>query len=292
MSAYNCGCDPEAKWKCRVYPDCTYGKQCIDLVQTLFANGIKAGLEQEDDIQALPLFENVAIDQLTNRGPIEKNLIYEEPMSELTDAGAGYENNGGPDSLTLNDYQRSLHTYKNRHQECHALGLVGELSEVVQELKKDPKWLSVDRDFIAEVLIAAGNVADMVKKATAHGVPLNREHLKKELGDVLWYIAAVASDNSLTLQDIAEANVAKLRARYPKGWVKGGGVREACVKAPDGWACTRESGHDGPCAAVRTLPAARTAGAVYFRCGCSELIVDGVPVRTYCPDGTCRRLPR
>jgi len=64
----------------------------------------------------------------------------------------------------------------------------------------------------------AGEVAEIVKKHLFHGHPLDNEKLRKELGDVLWYLAAVATVQGIDLQDVADANVEKLRARYPNGF--------------------------------------------------------------------------
>ena len=71
----------------------------------------------------------------------------------------------------------------------------------------------------------AGEVAELLKKHIGHGIELDREKLCKELGDVLWYLAAVADSSGIPLEEVAEANVAKLRERYPDGFVAGGGVR-------------------------------------------------------------------
>ena len=68
----------------------------------------------------------------------------------------------------------------------------------------------------------AGEVAEKVKKHIRDGV-LNVEELKKELGDVLWYLAAIASDLGLTLDDVAEANLQKLRSRQARGVISGNG---------------------------------------------------------------------
>lgn len=62
----------------------------------------------------------------------------------------------------------------------------------------------------------AGEVAEMVKKHYGHGHTLNKEVLSKELGDVLWYIAAIASAFGMSLGDLAAQNILKLRARYPE----------------------------------------------------------------------------
>lgn len=64
----------------------------------------------------------------------------------------------------------------------------------------------------------SGEVAEMIKKAFYHGHALEKEALSKELGDVLWYLAVMASGLGLSLDRIASENIDKLRARYPDGF--------------------------------------------------------------------------
>lgn len=64
----------------------------------------------------------------------------------------------------------------------------------------------------------AGEVADIVKKVVGHGHPLDRAALVKELGDVLWYVAAIAHVLGSDLDEVAAANIAKLRKRFPDGF--------------------------------------------------------------------------
>lgn len=64
----------------------------------------------------------------------------------------------------------------------------------------------------------AGEVTDLLKKHLGHGHALDKNVLAKELGDVLWYVAAIATLNGLSLGDVATTNVAKLRLRYPEGF--------------------------------------------------------------------------
>jgi NTP pyrophosphatase (non-canonical NTP hydrolase) len=64
----------------------------------------------------------------------------------------------------------------------------------------------------------SGEVAEMIKKAFYHGHTLEEEALSKELGDVLWYLAVMASGLGLSLEQIASENIEKLRARYPEGF--------------------------------------------------------------------------
>ncbi len=64
----------------------------------------------------------------------------------------------------------------------------------------------------------AGEYCDHIKKHLFHGHDLDKEHLVKELGDVLWYISYAATALGLSLNDIAEKNIKKLKDRYPKGF--------------------------------------------------------------------------
>jgi NTP pyrophosphatase (non-canonical NTP hydrolase) len=64
----------------------------------------------------------------------------------------------------------------------------------------------------------AGEVADLLKKSLYHGHELSIDKLRKELGDVLWYVAALARIYGLTLSGVATVNIEKLRKRYPAGF--------------------------------------------------------------------------
>lgn len=67
----------------------------------------------------------------------------------------------------------------------------------------------------------AGEVADLIKKAIFHRHGLEdatRAKLKKELGDVCWYVAAVCSGLGFTLEDVMQGNIDKLQERYPEGF--------------------------------------------------------------------------
>ena len=61
----------------------------------------------------------------------------------------------------------------------------------------------------------AGEVVDDIKKRIFHGREVPMEHTAEELGDVLWYIANIATQCGLKLEDIVAQNVDKLLARYP-----------------------------------------------------------------------------
>lgn len=64
----------------------------------------------------------------------------------------------------------------------------------------------------------AGETAELIKKHLFHATPLDHDAVIKELGDCLWYIGAFATVLGLSLDEIAERNIEKLRRRYPEGF--------------------------------------------------------------------------
>ena len=64
----------------------------------------------------------------------------------------------------------------------------------------------------------AGELLDMFKKWIFHNKVLDRKHAKKELGDVMWYVADIAYSMGWELDEIMQMNVDKLKARYPEGF--------------------------------------------------------------------------
>ena len=107
--------------------------------------------------------------------------------------------------MTLDDYQhQAIKTNLRKDDQVlellqQVLGLGDEAGEVQAIFKK---WIRDD-------------MADPAK--------LDTLRLKKELGDVLWYVAVVAHDLGLTLDDIAQANVDKLADRQERGVLGGSG---------------------------------------------------------------------
>ena len=76
-------------------------------------------------------------------------------------------------------------------------------------------------DAAAGLAEEAGEVLGLVRKHHMQGKVLDYDALLLELGDVLWCLTAVATDHGLTLEQVAEANIGKLRARHPGGFGTG-----------------------------------------------------------------------
>lgn len=73
----------------------------------------------------------------------------------------------------------------------------------------------------------AGEVANKVKKIyrdnDGYASLIDIDSIHKELGDCLWYIAAIATEIRASLDDIAARNLAKLQKRMEDGTIKGSG---------------------------------------------------------------------
>ena len=66
----------------------------------------------------------------------------------------------------------------------------------------------------------SGEAIDIVKKHLAQGHELDREKLIKELGDIAWYLAEMATVLDIELEEVLERNIEKLKKRYPEGFDK------------------------------------------------------------------------
>ena len=79
-----------------------------------------------------------------------------------------------------------------------------------------PRLLTAALGLTAE----AGEFTEVVKKILLQGKPYNEEnifHMKRELGDICWYLAQACMALDTSFDEIMEMNVDKLKARYPGG---------------------------------------------------------------------------
>ena len=64
----------------------------------------------------------------------------------------------------------------------------------------------------------SGEAVDLVKKHLFQGHALDKEKFVKELGDIAWYLAEAATAVGVSLGDVLEMNIDKLKKRYPEGF--------------------------------------------------------------------------
>ena len=89
----------------------------------------------------------------------------------------------------------------------------------LQELGGD---VAIQRLLTASVGISAesGEFMEIVKKMIFQGKPCNEdnlEHLKIELGDIMWYVAQACMALEVDMEEVLDTNIKKLEKRYPDG---------------------------------------------------------------------------
>lgn len=66
----------------------------------------------------------------------------------------------------------------------------------------------------------AGEFTEIIKKIIFQGKPVNNEnlfHLKRELGDIMWYVSQACIGLDISIEEVIQMNFDKLSARYPEG---------------------------------------------------------------------------
>ena len=106
--------------------------------------------------------------------------------------------------MTFEEYQKlsrktAIYPNKGNNFVYPTLGLTGEAGEVSEKIKK--------------VLRDDNGVVDDLK----------RQEIKKELGDVLWYLSQIATELGLSLDDVATFNVEKINSRQERNKISGDG---------------------------------------------------------------------
>ena len=94
--------------------------------------------------------------------------------------------------------------------------LQARIDELVANGADVPHLLTAALGLTAE----SGEFTEVVKKIILQGKPYNEDnvfHMKRELGDICWYIAQACMALDTTFDEIIEMNVEKLKARYPGG---------------------------------------------------------------------------
>ncbi len=101
--------------------------------------------------------------------------------------------------MLLNDYQEESQTTRlpTYSPEAAVMGLLAEAGEVAAVFQK------------------------LIRGDYAYDIAITKLH--KELGDVLWHIAAIAADNNWTLEEVASENIDKLKSRQLRNLLAGSG---------------------------------------------------------------------
>jgi len=105
-----------------------------------------------------------------------------------------------------------------------------DFKEYQKESRKTAVYPKLGDDFIFPTLGLAGEVGEVVEKVKKvirdeNGTmdSKSKEMIKKELGDVLWYMSQLASELGIDLDDIANDNINKINSRKIRGKLNGEG---------------------------------------------------------------------
>lgn len=96
---------------------------------------------------------------------------------------------------------------------------INEYQQKASRTIPEEKWFNTKlANFSMGLAGETGEVIDHFKKHLYHGHELNLEEVKKELGDVLWYVSSIATILNVDMSEIALKNIKKLENRYPEGF--------------------------------------------------------------------------
>ena len=118
-------------------------------------------------------------------------------------------------SIDLNKYVEFVNTTTSKPSKEHT-PFIDRLMELRENEFPTERLLTAAVGMSAE----AGEFTEIVKKIIFQGKPVNQEnlfHLKRELGDIMWYVSQACLGLDISLEEVIQMNFEKLSARYPEG---------------------------------------------------------------------------
>ena len=118
-------------------------------------------------------------------------------------------------TIDLNKYVEFVNTTTSKQSKEHT-SFIDRLMELHEEEFPTERLLTAAVGMSAE----SGEFTEIVKKIIFQGKPVNQEnlfHLKRELGDVMWYVSQACLGLDISLEEVIQMNFEKLSARYPEG---------------------------------------------------------------------------
>ena len=119
--------------------------------------------------------------------------------------------------ININDYSKFVDSTTSR-ESSNFLGFIGRASDIeVQDNMNLPRLKTTAIGMMAE----SGELAEVMKKIIFQGKEFNEEerfHMKRELGDVLWYWCQGCMALGYEPEEVIEENIRKLEKRYPNGF--------------------------------------------------------------------------
>jgi NTP pyrophosphatase (non-canonical NTP hydrolase) len=85
-------------------------------------------------------------------------------------------------------------------------------SPLYQTDKVKPETVHAAMGLVTE----SGELLQIIKRTLFYDIPLNRTHIKEEIGDILWYVSQLLRSEGWAWEEVMEENIEKLRKRYPE----------------------------------------------------------------------------
>jgi NTP pyrophosphatase (non-canonical NTP hydrolase) len=124
---------------------------------------------------------------------------------------------GGSNKKVINSQEYIEFVKKTTSKESSDFpSLLSRLAELEVNDADIPRLMTAALGVSAE----AGELAEIIKKIFLQGKPYNEDnvlHMKKEAGDILWYMSQLCIALDTTFEELMEINYQKLSARYPEG---------------------------------------------------------------------------
>ena len=118
-------------------------------------------------------------------------------------------------TIDLNKYVEFVNTTTSNPSKDHT-SFINRLMELRENGFPTERMLTAAVGMSAE----AGEFTEIVKKIVFQGKPVTQEnlfHLKRELGDIMWYVSQACIGLDISIEEVIQMNFEKLSARYPEG---------------------------------------------------------------------------
>ena len=120
--------------------------------------------------------------------------------------------------MDSNEYQKLVERTRN----CSYPSVIMDSDEYQKQVERTRSYLINKDEEVKEYCLGMmseiGELAGHFKHVLYHDWKLDRKNVKEEIGDALWYIAALTSIMGFTLDEIMKFNIEKLKERYPDGF--------------------------------------------------------------------------
>ena len=118
-------------------------------------------------------------------------------------------------TIDLNKYVQFVNTTTSNPSKDHT-SFINRLMELRENEFPTERLLTAAVGMSAE----AGEFTEIIKKIVFQGKPVTEEnlfHLKRELGDIMWYVSQACIGLDISIEEVIQMNFEKLSARYPEG---------------------------------------------------------------------------